>query len=291
MPTLQCPDFDSLVPGLPLSRRTFIGAAMAGSFALAVQPALGQSVIQTSSDGLIAGDITLTAPDGLALKAYRAQPVGPGPFPTVLVVQEIFGVHEYIRDVCRRLARQGYQAIAPKLYQRQGDPAGIENVPDILAKIVSKVSDAQVMGDLDTAAAWAAAHGGDASRLGITGFCWGGRITWLYAAHNQRLKAGVAWYGRLTGASSPLTPAHPIDVVGQITAPVLGLYGAKDQGIPVSDVERMRADLARAGKRAELVLYPEAGHAFHADYRPSYRAAEAADGWGRLVAWFRANGM
>ena len=291
MPTLQCPDFDSLVPGLPLSRRTFIGAAMAGSFALAVQPALGQSVIQTSSDGLVAGDITLTAPDGLALKAYRAQPVGPGPFPTVLVVQEIFGVHEYIRDVCRRLARQGYQAIAPKLYQRQGDPAGIENVPDILAKIVSKVSDAQVMGDLDTAAAWAAAHGGDASRLGITGFCWGGRITWLYAAHNQRLKAGVAWYGRLTGASSPLTPAHPIDVVGQITAPVLGLYGAKDQGIPVSDVERMRADLARAGKRAELVLYPEAGHAFHADYRPSYRAAEAADGWGRLVAWFRANGM
>ena len=291
MPTLQCPDFDSLVPGLPLSRRTFIGAAMAGSFALAVQPALGQSVIQTSSDGLVAGDITLTAPDGLALKAYRAQPVGPGPFPTVLVVQEIFGVHEYIRDVCRRLARQGYQAIAPKLYQRQGDPAGIENVPDILAKIVSKVSDAQVMSDLDTAAAWAAAHGGDASRLGITGFCWGGRITWLYAAHNQRLKAGVAWYGRLTGASSPLTPAHPIDVVGQITAPVLGLYGAKDQGIPVSDVERMRADLARAGKRAELVLYPEAGHAFHADYRPSYRAAEAADGWGRLVAWFRANGM
>jgi len=291
MPTLQCPDFDSLVPGLPLSRRTFIGAAVAGSFALAVQPALGQSVIQTSSDGLVAGDITLTAPDGLALKAYRAQPVGPGPFPTVLVVQEIFGVHEYIRDVCRRLARQGYQAIAPKLYQRQGDPAGIENVPDILAKIVSKVSDAQVMGDLDTAAAWAAAHGGDASRLGITGFCWGGRITWLYAAHNQRLKAGVAWYGRLTGASSPLTPAHPIDVVGQITAPVLGLYGAKDQGIPVSDVERMRADLARAGKRAELVLYPEAGHAFHADYRPSYRAAEAADGWGRLVAWFRANGM
>ena len=291
MPTLQCPDFDSLVPGLPLSRRTFIGAAMAGSFALAVQPALGQSVIQTSSDGLVAGDITLTAPDGLALKAYRAQPVGPGPFPTVLVVQEIFGVHEYIRDVCRRLARQGYQAIAPNLYQRQGDPAGIENVPDILAKIVSKVSDAQVMGDLDTAAAWAAAHGGDASRLGIIGFCWGGRITWLYAAHNQRLKAGVAWYGRLTGASSPLTPAHPIDVVGQITAPVLGLYGAKDQGIPVSDVERMRADLARAGKRAELVLYPEAGHAFHADYRPSYRAAEAADGWGRLVAWFRANGM
>ena len=291
MSTLEVPDFDSLVPGLPLSRRTFVGAAVAGSFALAVQPAFGQSVIQTSPDGLIAGDITFAAPDGLALKAYRAQPAGPGPFPTVLVVQEIFGVHEYIRDVCRRLARQGYQAIAPNLYQRQGDPAGIDNVPDILAKIVSKVADAQVMGDLDTAAAWAAAHGGDASRLGITGFCWGGRIAWLYAAHNPRLKAGVAWYGRLTGASSPLTPAHPVDVVGQIAAPVLGLYGAKDQGIPVSDVERMRSDLTRVGKRAEFVVYPEAGHAFHADYRPSYRAAEAADGWGRLLAWFKANGM
>jgi len=291
MSTLEVPDFDSLVPGLPLSRRTFVGAAVAGSFALAVQPAFGQSVIQTSPDGLIAGDITFAAPDGLALKAYRAQPAGPGPFPTVLVVQEIFGVHEYIRDVCRRLARQGYQAVAPNLYQRQGDPAGIDNVPDILAKIVSKVADAQVMGDLDTAAAWAAAHGGDASRLGITGFCWGGRIAWLYAAHNPRLKAGVAWYGRLTGAASPLTPAHPVDVVGQIAAPVLGLYGAKDQGIPVSDVERMRSDLTRAGKRAEFVVYPEAGHAFHADYRPSYRAAEAADGWGRLLAWFKANGM
>jgi len=291
MPALQGPDFDSLVPGLPLSRRSFVGAAVAGGFALAVQPAFGQSVIQTSPDGLVVGDITFTAPDGLALEAYRAQPAGPGPFPTVLVVQEIFGVHEYIRDVCRRLAQRGYQAIAPKLYQRQGDPAGIENVPDILAKIVSKVPDAQVMGDLDTAAAWAAAHGGDASRLGITGFCWGGRIAWLYAAHNPRLKAGVAWYGRLTGVASPLTPVHPIDVVGQITAPVFGLYGARDQGIPVSDVERMRTDLARAGKRADFIVYPEAGHAFHADYRPSYRAAEAADGWERLLAWFKANGV
>ena len=291
MATVQDSDFDSLVPGLPLSRRTFVGGSLAAGFALAVQPALGQSVVVTPADGLVAGEITLPAPDGVALKAYRAQPAGKGPFPTVLVVQEIFGVHEYIRDVCRRLARQGYQAIAPNLFQRQGDPAGIDSVADILAKVVSKVPDAQVLADLDATAAWAAANGGDAARLGITGFCWGGRITWLYAAHNPKLKAGVAWYGRLTGVASAMTPQHPIDVVDKIRAPVLGLYGAKDQGIPVSDVDDMRADLAKAGKRAEFVVYPDAGHAFHADYRPSYRAADAADGWGRLLAWFKASGL
>lgn len=291
MATVQDSDFDSLVPGLPLSRRTFVGGSLAAGFALAVQPALGQSVVVTPADGLVAGEITVPAPDGAALKAYRAQPAGKGPFPTVLVVQEIFGVHEYIRDVCRRLARQGYQAIAPNLFQRQGDPAGIDSVADILAKVVSKVPDAQVLADLDATAAWAAANGGDGARLGITGFCWGGRITWLYAAHNPKLKAGVAWYGRLTGVASAMTPHHPIDVVDKISAPVLGLYGAKDQGIPVSDVDDMKADLAKAGKRAEFVVYPDAGHAFHADYRPSYRAADAADGWGRLLAWFKASGL
>ena len=291
MATVQDSDFDSLVPGLPLSRRTFVGGSLAAGFALAVQPALGQSVVVTPADGLVAGEITLPAPDGVALKAYRAQPAGKGPFPTVLVVQEIFGVHEYIRDVCRRLARQGYQAIAPNLFQRQGDPMGIDSVADILAKVVSKVPDAQVLADLDATAAWAAANGGDAARLGITGFCWGGRIAWLYAAHNPKLKAGVAWYGRLTGVASAMTPQHPIDVVDKISAPVLGLYGAKDQGIPVSDVDDMKADLAKAGKRAEFVVYPDAGHAFHADYRPSYRAADAADGWGRLLAWFKASGL
>ncbi len=291
MATVQDSDFDSLVPGLPLSRRTFVGGSLAAGFALAVQPALGQSVVVTPADGLVAGEITVPAPDGAALKAYRAQPAGKGPFPTVLVVQEIFGVHEYIRDVCRRLARQGYQAIAPNLFQRQGDPAGIDSVADILAKVVSKVPDAQVLADLDATAAWAAANGGDGARLGITGFCWGGRMTWLYAAHNPKLKAGVAWYGRLTGVASAMTPHHPIDVVDKISAPVLGLYGAKDQGIPVSDVDDMKADLAKAGKRAEFVVYPDAGHAFHADYRPSYRAADAADGWGRLLVWFKASGL
>lgn len=284
-------DFDSLVPGLPLSRRTFVGASLAAGFALSVRPALGQSVIQTAADGLLTGDITIKAPDGVPVKAYWVQPAGKGPFPTVLVVQEIFGLHEYIRDTCRRLARQGYQAIAPNVFQRQGDPSRVASVPEILATIVSRVPDAQVMRDLDACADWAAANGGDPARLGITGFCWGGRISWLYAAHNPDLKAAVAWYGRLTGTASEMTPKHPIDLVSSFHAPVLGLYGARDQGIPVSDVEDMRDDLAKAGKKAEFVIYPDAGHAFHADYRPSYRADDAADGWRRMLAWFRANGV
>ena len=284
-------DFDSLVPGLPLSRRTFVGASLATGFALSVRPALGQSVIQTAADGLVAGDITIKAPDGVPVKAYWVQPAGKGPFPTVLVVQEIFGLHEYIRDTCRRLARQGYQAIAPNVFQRQGDPSRVASVPEILATIVSRVPDAQVMRDLDACADWAAANGGDPARLGITGFCWGGRISSLYAAHNPELKAAVAWYGRLTGTASEMTPKHPMDLVNALQAPVLGLYGGKDQGIPVSDVDDMREDLAKAGKKAELVVYPDAGHAFHADYRPSYRADDAADGWKRMLAWFRANGV
>ena len=284
-------DFDSLVPGLPLSRRTFVGASLAAGFALAVRPAQGQSVIQTAASGLSAGDITIKAPDGVAVRAYWVQPSGKGPFPTVLVVSEIFGLHEYIRDTCRRLARQGYQAIAPDLFQRHGDPASVGSVAEILSTIVSKVPDAQVMGDLDACARWAAANGGDPARLAITGFCWGGRVTWLYAAHNPQLRAAVAWYGRLTGVATGTSPKHPADLVDRMQAPVLGLYGAKDQGIPVSDVEDMRDDMTRAGKRAEFVIYPEAGHAFHADYRPSYRAGDAIDGWARMLAWFRDNGV
>lgn len=284
-------DFDSLVPGLPLSRRTFVGASLATGFALAVRPAQGQSVIQTSAAGLAAGDISIKAPDGVSVRAYWVQPSGKGPFPTVLVISEIFGLHEYIRDTCRRLARQGYQAIAPNLFQRQGDPASVGSVAEILSTIVSRVPDGQVMTDLDACASWAVANGGDSARLAITGFCWGGRITWLYAAHNPKLRAAVAWYGRLTGVPTDATPKHPSDLVSQMHAPVLGLYGAKDQGIPVSDVEDMRQDMVRVGKRAELVIYPEAGHAFHADYRPSYRVEDAIDGWARMLAWFRENGV
>ncbi|MCP5307784.1 dienelactone hydrolase family protein [Cognatazoarcus halotolerans] len=282
---MKNPDFESLLPRSIVNRRDFLAATGAAGFALAVQPVCAQTTISTDAAGLSVGSATITV-DGGALPVYHAAPAGKSGLPVVLVVQEIFGVHEHIRDVCRRLARLGYLAVAPELYFRQGDPQKLDSVGAILDGIVSKVPDAQVMSDLDACVAWAGQHGGDTARLAITGFCWGGRITWLYAAHNPALKAGVAWYGRIDGAPSPLTPKQPIDVVDDIKAPVLGLYGAKDQGIPASDVEMLRDALHKAGKTADFVIYPEAGHAFHADYRPSYRKAEAEDGWKRLVAWF-----
>lgn len=284
-------DFDCPVPGLPLSRQVFVNDALAAGYALAVRPRSGQSVIQTSADGLVAGDIHIRGVDKTAVRAYWVQPAGKGPFPTVLVVQEIFGIHEYIRDTCRRLARQGYQAIAPNLFQRYGDPMGISTVQEIMTDIVAEVADAQVLSDLDACATWAATNGGDPQRLSLTGFCWGGRIAWLYAAHNPCLRAAVAWYGRLTGKSSPMTPRHPVELAGALQAPVLGLYGGNDASIPQEDVEAMREAIASSGKRAEIVVYPEAGHAFHADYRPSFRAADAANGWARMLEWFRTNGL
>ncbi|MBS0344930.1 MAG: dienelactone hydrolase family protein [Proteobacteria bacterium] len=284
-------DFNCPVPGLPLSRQVFVNDALAAGYALAVRPRSGQSVIQTSADGLVAGDIHIRGVDKTAVRAYWVQPAGKGPFPTVLVVQEIFGIHEYIRDTCRRLARQGYQAIAPNLFQRYGDPMGTPTVQEIMSDLVAEVADAQVLSDLDACAAWAATNGGDPQRLGLTGFCWGGRIAWLYAVHNPRLRAAVAWYGRLTGTSTPMTPRHPVELTRALQAPVLGLYGGKDASIPPEDVEAMREAIASAGKRAEIVLYPEAGHAFHADYRPSFRAADAANGWARMLEWFRTNGL
>jgi len=216
-------------------------------------------------------------------------PEGDTPAPVVLVVQEIFGVHEYIQDVCRRLAKEGYMAIAPELYVRQGDPKRYTEIPRLLSEVVNKVPDQQVMADLDAAVAWAGQNGGNVNRLGITGFCWGGRIVWLYAAHNPRLKAGVAWYGRLAGEADELRPKHPIDVVKDINAPVLALYGENDSGIPLDTVDKMRAALAKgsdAAKASEFVVYPGAPHAFHADYRPSYREEAAKDGWQRAIAWF-----
>lgn len=279
-------ELDSLLPAKPLSRRDFVITASAAGFALAVQPVCAQSVIITPTDGLSTGDVSLPVSGG-ALPCYFARPAGQGKaLATVLVVQEIFGVHEHIRDVCRRLARLGYLAIAPALYFRQGDPARLDSIPAILGDIVAKVPDAQVMADLDACATWAAEHGGDPQRLGITGFCWGGRVVWLYAAHNPRLKAGVAWYGRLGGAASTLTPAQPLDLADKLHAPVLGLYGGRDQGIPVADVDAMRVALKKAHSHGEIHLYPDSGHAFHADYRPSYNAADAADGWQRLTRWF-----
>lgn len=221
------------------------------------------------------------------IPAYRAQPETNGPLPIVLVVQEIFGVHPHIQEICRRFAALGYLAIAPELYARQGDVAGMTDHNEIREKVVSRVPDAQVMGDLDAAVAWGEAGGaGDVSRLALTGFCWGGRIAWLYAAHSSRLKAAVAWYGRVESAATPLQPRSPLDIAGELRCPVLGLYGGKDAGIPVDSVQRMRA----AAAKAEIVIYPEAGHGFFADYRPSYNPDAAADGWKRLLDWFERYG-
>ncbi|PIX97989.1 MAG: carboxymethylenebutenolidase [Hydrogenophilales bacterium CG_4_10_14_3_um_filter_63_21] len=288
-------DYDSLTPPpLPYDRRGFLVTALGAGFALAVQPVMAQTAITTSADELTAGEISVLTPDG-AIPAYRAQPAQGSHFPVILVVQEIFGVHEHIKDICRRLANLGYLAIAPELYARQGDPRQYAAIPDILAKIVAKVPDAQVMRDLDACVAWVEANGGDSARLGITGFCWGGRIVWLYAAHNPKVKAGVAWYGRLVGGASAMTPKHPLDLAGALHAPVLGLYGGLDPGIPLETVEKMNKALAAvqlpASKASILHVYPNAPHAFNADYRPSYRKEEAEDGWKRMRGWFRQNGV
>ncbi|NJK72068.1 MAG: dienelactone hydrolase family protein [Synechococcaceae cyanobacterium SM2_3_60] len=279
-----------------LSRRQFVTASLAAGFALAVRPAIGQSIISTPADGLDAGFVNLDAGDGLRpaighreIPAYRAQPAGATNLPVILVVQEIFGIHEYIQDVCRRLAQLGYLAIAPDLYVRQGDVTQLSDVPTIFAEVVSKVPDAQVMADLDATATWAAANNGDPSRLGITGFCWGGRIVWLYAAHNPNLTAGVAWYGRFTGDRNDLQPTYPLDVAADINMPVLGLYGELDDGIPLDTVEAMQTALS--GSDSEIIVYPDAPHGFHADYRPSYRPEAAEAAWEAMQAWFSTHGV
>ena len=273
------------------SRRTFLGTALAATgFAMAAGPAQA-GAITTASDGLDAGPVLSPARDR-ELPAYAARPKGNAPAPVVLVVQEIFGVHEYIRDICRRLAKQGYLAVAPELYVRQGDPSGITDIPTLMQTIVAKVPDEQVLADLDATAAWAMkSAGGDPARLAITGFCWGGRIVWLYAAHNPALKVGVAWYGRLMGDATVNTPRHPLDVAAELKAPVLGLYGGADQGISLDSVEKMRAALKAAKAPSEIIVYDGAPHAFHADYRPSYREQPAKEGWARMLAWFKANGV
>lgn len=293
-------DFDALVPGRTTdagaSRRTALRVALGAGFgmgyAAATLPVAAQTAVQTPADGLVAGKVEIDV-GGFKLPAFRAAPEGKTGLPVVLVIQEIFGVHEYIADVCRRFARAGYLAIAPELFVRQGDPSQITEVSRLMSEIVSKVPDAQVMGDLDATVKWAGAHGGDLARVGITGFCWGGRITWLYAAHGP-VKAGVAWYGRLVGQASDLTPKHPVDIAPILKAPVLGLYGEKDSGIPLDTVDKMKAALktgSAAAKASEFVVYPDAPHAFHADYRPSYRKEAAEDGWKRTLAWFKTHGV
>jgi carboxymethylenebutenolidase len=275
-------------PHAELTRREMLVTGLAAGFALATQP-VSAATITTSAEGLNAGEVKVPVGDR-EIPAYRAMPASGGPFPVVLVVQEIFGVHEHIKDVCRRFARLGYLAIAPELYARQGDVSN-KSMEEIRA-VVAKVPDVQVMSDLDACVDYAQKSGkGDITRLGITGFCWGGRIVWLYAAHSKQLKAGVAWYGRLVGEPSELLPKHPVNVAADLEAPVLGLYAGKDQNIPLSSVEQMRAALKSAKVDSEIIVYPDAQHGFHADYRPMYNEADARDGWQRLLAWFKKYGV
>jgi carboxymethylenebutenolidase len=272
-----------------LSRRTFVVGTLAGGFALAVLPLSAQTIV-TDAKGLTAGEVKIPVPDG-QIPAYRAMPAKGGPFPAVLVVHEIFGVHEHIQDICRRLAKAGYFAVAPALYAREGDVAGMSNMDDVM-KVVSRVPDSQVASDLDATVKWAASTGkADAGKLGVIGFCWGGRQVWLYSAHNPDLKAGVAWYGVLRWSKNKLTPNDPIEVVPQMKAPVLGLYGGADQHIAVKQVQELQAALKQAGNPSEIIIYPDTPHGFNADYRPSYRPRQAKDAWTKMLGWLRDHGV
>ena len=286
-------DVDSLVPGREFTRRDFLQTGIGTGFAAATLPISAQTLVTTDHTGLVAGEVMIPVGD-FQMPAYRAMPTGEANAPVILVISEIFGVHQYIADVARRFAKLGYLAIAPEMFIRQGDASGYGEIAKLFAEVINKVPDEQVMKDLDACVAWAKGQGADTSRLGITGFCWGGCVTWLYAAHNPGVKAGVAWYGRLVGTATPLAPRNPVDVAGQLAGPVLGLYGGADADIPLDTAERMKSALAAgsaAAKKSAIHVYADAPHAFHADYRPSYRKAAADDGWNRCVDWFKIQGV
>ncbi|MEK9803918.1 MAG: dienelactone hydrolase family protein [Curvibacter sp.] len=290
-------EFKALLPGTGTeagaTRRTALRSALGVGFAASALPIVAQTAIRTPTTGLTAGEVTIDV-NGFKMPAYRAQPAGKTGLPVVLVLSEIFGVHEHIADITHRFAREGYLAIAPELFVRQGDAQSYGEMAKLIAEVISKVPDAQVAGDLDATVAWAGANGGDLKRVGVTGFCWGGRQTWLYAAHSRQIKAGVAWYGRVVGAQNELTPKNPIDIAGQLHGAVLGLYGEADTGIPLDGVEKMKAALAAgnaSARASQFVIYKDAPHAFHADYRPSYRKEAAEDGWKRCLEWFRKHGV
>jgi carboxymethylenebutenolidase len=266
-------------------RAAIAGTAAAMGYALSAQP-ISATAITTGTEGLDAGMVSF-ATGGIQMAAYRARPAGKAPAPVILVVQEVFGLHEWVKDMCRRYAKAGYYAIAPDLYARQGDATKVSDFNRLFADIVSKVPDAQVMTDLDAAAKFAASEGGDAVKLGITGYCWGGRVTWLYAAHNPALKAGVACYGRLAGQPNPLQRDYPVGIAAALKAPVLGLYGALDKGIPQTDVGAMKAALRATKSRSSITVFAGADHGFFADYRPSYNPAAAKAGWAQGLAWFK----
>ena len=274
----------------PFSRRGFVMTSLMTGLTLATSSVEAQ-VIRTDSDGIEAGEVKIPAADG-PMPGYRAMPKGSGPFPVILVIEEIFGVHDYIKDICRRLAKAGYCAVAPELYARQGDLSKMTDAKVIIRDIISKTPDAQWIADLDAAAAWAvSASHGDPSRIGTMGWCRGGRGVWLYAAHRRDLKAGVAWYGPVGGERTDIQPRTATDLAADLNAPLLCLYGGADTGIPVPDVETARDKAKAAGKSVELVVYPEAPHGFHADYRPSYREADAKDGWARALAFLKSHGV
>ena len=291
--TIHDSDMKSLLPETRVSRRIFVaGATVTTGLALAVRPARA-AMIKTDMAGLKGGMVAVPTPDG-NIPAYMAMPATGTNHPVILVVQEIFGVHEHIKDVCRRLGKMGHLAIAPELYHRHGDPSRytFKEIRKLITELVARVPDKQVMSDLDASAKFAGRNGGDAEKLAITGFCWGGRIVWMYAAHNPALKAGVAWYGRIVArGKNPNTPTYPIDIARKIKSPVLGLYGGQDRGIPVKTVKDMEAAVRAAGNdMVEIVIYPDAPHGFHADYRPSYRETAARDGWKRLGEWLKRHG-
>lgn len=273
----------------PLARRGAIMSGLISGFTLATQRVEAQA-IHTDTAGIIAGETQIPTSSG-KLPAYFAKPSRPGPFPGVLVNEEIFGVHEYIKDVCRRLAKAGYLAVATEYYARIGDLSKMTDVGQIMSDVIWKTPDAQYMSDLDATAAWLAANGGIATQIGVMGFCRGGRQTWLYAAHSPHLRAAVVFYGPLGGDRSPIQPKTALDLAAQIQCPLLGLYGGQDQNIPVEAVRQAEAKAKAANKIVEIVIYPDAPHGFHADYRPSYRRADAEDAWNRTLAWFHRFGM
>jgi carboxymethylenebutenolidase len=295
----QMSDLKALRPGQSTedgaTRRTALKVALGVGYAASTLPIMAQTAIKTSAEGLSVGE-TVFEVDGFKVPMYYAAPAGKKDLPVVLVIQEIFGVHEYIADTCRRFAKAGYLAIAPEMFARQGDPSKYGEVSKLIAEVVSKVPDAQVMADLDGAVKWAGGNGGNLNKVAITGFCWGGRITWLYSQQSTKVKAGVAWYGRLVGTPSALAPKNPVDLVADMKAPVLGLYGGQDSGIPLTTVTQMKDALAAAStnrnaQASQFVVYPDAPHAFHADYRPSYRKEAADDGFQRALAWFKTHGV
>jgi carboxymethylenebutenolidase len=273
----------------PLARRGFVMSSLISGFTLATTLVEAQA-IHTDTAGLEAGEVKVPV-EGGTIPAYMARPAGAGPFPIVLVNEEIFGVHEYIKDVCRRLAKAGYLAIAPEIYARLADLSKMTDIQQILRDVIFKAPDAQALSDMGSTVAWAGANHGDTARLGVTGFCRGGRNTWLYAEHNPELKAAVAWYGPVGGQTSDIQPETPTDLAADLKCPLLGLYGGKDTAIPVEAVQAAAEKAKAAGKTAEIVVFPDAGHGFHADYRPSYVAADAAKGWELMLGWFRKYGV